>query len=290
MKYAAVGTAALFAFALGVNSLAASAQVRQYNTLPVQPAAAQPFNSGLFPQIDPFKAPKLQANQTLSYGNSALALFTYQQQFDCVVQPNDDRNYSGKIAAKDAAQFSSPECQIGAPSTIDPTGGPIARTDVVYVLVPFFETNPKSPAFTPALGKALRKLFGIVPDAFKPSGRVYTQCPAPGDAVATCTMHPPTVDLGPVLTALGKVPPKTEVYVPLPNHSHLLPNKTINQRQEWWLVDVVLVENAKLWPSADGKNGITSIAKLQAAQKAKMASAAVPSNFFLFFSSMGMKM
>lgn len=286
MKLAVSGTAAFFAVALAAGALSANAQARSTNTLPMPaPASAQNFNSGLFPQIDPFRA-QLKPGQTNAFGNNQVLVFTYQQQFDCVVQPNDDRNYSGTIAAKDTEQFQNPECQIGAPSTIDPTGRSIMKTDPVYVLVPFFETNPKTPAFTPALGKALKKLFGFVPDAFKTSPGVAVQCPDPAAVMAgTCTMHPPMIDLGPVLTALGKVPPKTKVYVPMPNHDHLLPNSTINQGQEWWSVDTVLVTKASVWPGAKGGNGITSIAKLQAAQKAGLASKAVPSNFFLFFSS-----
>lgn len=101
-------------------------------------------------------------------------------------------------------------------------------------------------------------------------------------------MHPLQTDLGPVLTALGKLPPKTELYVPLVEHSHILPNSTINQSPEWWQVIVVLVEDPKAWPNAGCTHGITSVAQLRAAQKAKQASADVPTNFFLFFSSKAM--
>jgi hypothetical protein len=239
-------------------------------------------------QLDPLAA-SLKPNQTVGYGAGKLLVFTYLQQFDCVVQPFDDRNYSGVIAALDPQQFAMPECQVGAPSTIDPTGGPVTKTDPLYVLVPFFETNKKTPAFTPALGKALKKLFGFVPDAFKPDPGVYVQCPAPKDMPGTCTMHPLQTDLGPVLTALKLLPPKTTLYVPLVDHSHLLGNNTINQSPEWWQVIVVLVENPKAWPNEAGTMGITSVAKLRAAQKAGEASSDVPTNFFLYFSSKVMR-
>jgi len=252
-------------------------------SIPLDPNHSYAQDAGM-QALDPFAA-SLGTNQTLGFGAGKLLTFTYQQQFDCVVQPNDDRNYSGKIAALDPAQFASPECQIGAPSTIDPTGHPVAKTDPIYVIVPFFETNKKTPAFTPALGKALKKLFGFVPDAFKADPGVPVQCPAPKDSPGTCTMHPIQTDLGPVLAALKLVPPKTQLYVPLVDHSHVLPNNTINQSPEWWQVIVVLVENPKAWPNAKGTTGITSVATLRAAQKAKQASADVPSNFFLFFSS-----
>jgi hypothetical protein len=234
--------------------------------------------------LDPLAA-GLKDNQTIGFGADSLLVFTYQQQFDCVVQPGDDRNFSGKPADIDAAQFAAPECQVDYPSTIDPTGRSVKQTDPLYVLVPFFETDKKTPAFTKALGKALKKLFGFVPDAFKPDPGVAVQCPAPKDAPASCTMHPLQTDLGPLLTALGLLPKDTNLYVPLVNHDHLLTDQTVNQSAEWWQVIVVLVENPSAWPNAQGSSGITSIAKLRAAQKKKYASADVPSNFFLFFGS-----
>lgn len=240
-------------------------------------------------KIDPL-AGRLKDNQTLGFGDAKELVFTYQQQFDCVVQPKDDRNFSGMPADLDPSQFAAPECQVGAPSTIDPTGHHVRKTDPLYVLLPFFETDKKQPAFSKALGKELKKLFGFVPDAFKPVPGVPVQCPAPKDMPATCTMHPLETDLGPFLTALGLLPSSTNLYVPLPNHDHVLPNNTINQGREWWQVIVVLVDDPTAWPNADGTSGITSVAKLKAAQKKKQASASVPTNFFLYFSSKTMGM
>lgn len=233
---------------------------------------------------DPLSS-SLGNNQTVGFGGGRRLLFTYQQQFDCVVQSGDDRDYSGKPADLDPGQFASPECQADYPSTIDPTGRSVKQTDPLYVMLPFFETNKKTPAFSKALGKALKKLFGFVPDAFKPNPGVAVQCPAPKDKPGTCTMHPLETDLGPLLTALGLLPKDTNLYVPLPNHDHLLSNKTIDQSQEWWQVIVVLVEDPKAWPNAAGTTGITSVAKLRAAQVKKQASGDIPTNFFLFFSS-----
>jgi hypothetical protein len=230
----------------------------------------------------------LQNDQTVGFGADRLLTFTYQQRFDCVVQPNDDRNYNGTPAALDPLEMRYEECQIGSPSSISPTGKPAAHTDPLYVLVPFFETDPSKPAFSKALGSELKQLFGFVPDAFKPDPGVPVQCPAPGDRVASCTMHPDHIDLGPVLAALGKVPPNTKVYTPIVDHSHLLPNGTVNQGQEWWQVVTVLVDDPKAWPNAQGTSGITSVKKLRAAQNKKQASADVPTNFFLFFSSQTM--
>jgi hypothetical protein len=263
--------------ALFLTATSAFAQVRVPANHPITPFGMTP------PALQPDA--KLKSNQTLGFGDDHILNFTYQQQFDCLVQPGDDRNYSGTIAALSPAQFNFPQCQVGAPSTIDPTGGPIAKTDKIWVLVPFFETDPKQPAFTPALGKTLKKLFGIVPDAFKIHPGEYVQCPDPGLPPGTCTMHPIQTDLGPVLAALKKVPPKTVVNVPLVNHSHLVANNAIVTAPEWWEVVVVLVTDPKAWPNKAGTTGITSVKKLRAAQKASQALPDVPSNFFLFFNS-----
>jgi hypothetical protein len=237
--------------------------------------------------LDPFAA-RIHDNQTVGFGAGQRLIFNYQQQFDCVVQPSDDRNYNGKEAALDPKELYTPECQVGAPSTIDPTGASVKKSDPLYVLVPFFETNKKTPAFTKALGQALKKLFGFVPDAFKPDPGVAVQCPTPKDKPGSCTMHPLQTDLGPLLTALGLLPQNTNLYVPLVNHDHLLADSDVNQTKEWWQVIVLLVEDPKAWPNAQGTSGITSVAKLQAAQQKKQASANVATNFFLYFNSKAM--
>ena len=234
----------------------------------------------------------LHSNETQGYGANRLLTFTYQQSFDCVDQANEDRNYNGVPAEQDPAEFYVPRCQIGAPNTLSPSGQSAAQTDKLYVLVPFFETNPSQPAFTPQLGATLKKLFGFVPDAFKIHPGVPVQCPEPGPPITpfqgkpgTCTMHPIAQDLGPVLTALHLVPPKTVVDTPLVNHSHLLDSSQITQSPEWWQVIVVLVKNKNYWPNRAGTSGITSLTKLREAQEKGFASPDVASNFYLFFSS-----
>jgi hypothetical protein len=135
------------------------------------------------------------------------------------------------------------------------------------------------------LGSTLISLFGAVPEAFKAKPLVYTQCPEPGSAPGTCTMHASRLDLGPVLVALGYLqPPVSNVFVPTPNHSHVLINADINFKPIWWQVIPVLVLDQSDWPTADGKSGITSLASIKAALAAGTAVEA-PSNFFLFFSS-----
>jgi hypothetical protein len=138
----------------------------------------------------------------------------------------------------------------------------------------------------PELGKALIKLFGALPEGFKAKPLVFSQCPEPGARPGTCTMHASRVDLAPVLAALGYIdnPPTANVFVPTPNHSHVLDDEDINVKAEWWQVLPVLVLDKNDWPPQDGSSGITSAKALDAAEKAGRAIEA-PSNFFLYFGS-----
>jgi hypothetical protein len=114
---------------------------------------------------------------------------------------------------------------------------------------------------------------------------VYTQCPEAGTVPGTCTMHASRLDLGPALVALGYLPPPTaNVFVPTPNHSHVVNNDAVNDPAIWWQVLPVLVLDQSDWPSKDGKSGLTSDAAITSAINAGRAVEA-PSNFFLFFSS-----
>jgi hypothetical protein len=98
-------------------------------------------------------------------------------------------------------------------------------------------------------------------------------------------MHASRLDLGPALAALGLIPPPTSnVFLPTPNHDHVLIPQDINLSAIWWQVIPVLVFDQSDWPSKDGSSGLTSSAAVEAAVKAGQA-AQVPSNFFLFFSS-----
>lgn len=273
---------------LGLPDGTASSNAAAATSFAYDPTSVPDFNQGVdSSQFDPL-AQTLKGNETLGYGANKLLLFNYQQQFDCVVGPFSDLNSFGKLADRAPEQFASPECAVGFDSKLAPSGKTLAETDPLYVLVPFFETDKKTPAFTKPLGKALKKLFGFVPDAFKPNPGVAVQCPAPKDKPGTCTMHPLQLNLGPLVAELGLIPKGTNLYVPLANHDHLLNDSTINQPREWWKIVVVLVEDPKAWPNAGGTTGITSLAKLQAAQQNKQASADVPSNFFLYFSSYGL--
>ncbi|TBR71670.1 MAG: hypothetical protein EPN72_13285 [Nevskiaceae bacterium] len=244
-----------------------------------------------------------QANQTLGFANGMPTLFTYTQSYDCVDEPNLDLDFNTVMAQSDPAEFQTPICQAATQSSIDPTGASSANTAVLYVLVPMFsvdsDTNPADAiACDPkagfrsgtlcgtALGQTLVKLFGAIPEAFKEKPSVYTDCPNPGSPAGTCTMHASTVDLGKVLVALGKLPaPATNVFLPTPNHSHVIDGSLAVTKPIWWEVKPVLILNQADWPTQDGSSGITSVAMLQAAEAAGNRAIEVPSNFYLFFGS-----
>jgi len=135
----------------------------------------------------------------------------------------------------------------------------------------------------------LISLFGNVPEAWKAkvNPAITTQCPDPNNPVpGTCTMHASSVDLSKTLVALGKAPgpPTTPVFLPTPNHSHVVDNSRVNTGAIWWEVRPVLILDQSDWPAADGSSGITSSQAMDEAEAAGRA-IEVGSNFFLFFSS-----
>lgn len=250
-------------------------------------------------------AQSLKPNQTAGFSHGELVKFTYQQNFACVHQPRDDLNHNGVLAQSDPGEFQTPICQAGIQPTIDPTGEDARKTAILYVLVPMFslnhDQNPDDaiPCPTgvrvgtlcgPALGKTLIQLFGAVPEAYKIKPLVFTDCPGPGSMPGTCTMHASTVDLGKVLVALGKLPPPaSNVFLPTPNHSHVVADARANTENAiWWEVEPVLVTDPADWPDQNGGFGITSVAKLRQAEQRGQA-VEVPSNFYLFFSSKSMQ-
>jgi hypothetical protein len=246
----------------------------------------------------------LKPNQTLGYGAGEVLKFTYTQNFDCVEQPQNDLNFNGIKAASDPAELQTPICQVGTQPSINPpgrTGNPRTKTAPLFVLVPMFSVdNDQNPDDAiscsgvvtnticgPTLGATLIQLFGAVPEAFKAKPLVYTQCPEPGLPAGTCTMHASRLDLAPALGALGLTanPATANIFVPTPNHSHVLKDADVNLPAIWWQVIPVLVLHQSDWPSKDATSGITSVAAINKAVAAGDA-IRVPSNFFLFFSSM----
>ena len=242
-------------------------------------------------------------NNTLGFGGGQLLRFVYAQAFHCVDQPKDDLNFNGTPAFHDPNEFQTPICQVGLDPTVSPAGkfGPATQTtDHIFVLVPMFSVdNDQNPndaiscdgvvAGTlcgPALGKALIGLFGAIPEGFKAKPMVYTQCPEPGATPGTCTMHTSRLDLAPVLAALGLTGPATaNIFVPTPNHSHVIDGDDIHDKAEWWQVVPVLVLHQSDWAAfaTDELATTQGILKAQADGRAVVA----PSNFFLFFGSKG---
>ena len=248
------------------------------------------------------EASALAQNQTFGFGADKVLTFTYTQNFDCIDQPKDDLNHNGKPSQSNPGELQTPICVVGTQPNINPpgqSGNPAITTEPLYVLVPMFSAdNDQNPndAITctnvvsqtlcgPALGKTLIALFGAIPEAFKAKPSVYTQCPDPGLAPGTCTMHASRLDLAPVLAALKLIPnANSNVFLPTPNHSHVVNDDAVIKKPIWWQVIPVLVLKQSDWPTKDGNSGITSSAAIKLAEKNGEALEA-PSNFFLFFSS-----
>lgn len=249
---------------------------------------------------------QLSANQTHGFGHNQVVTFTYQQNFDCVDEPTLDLDFNGILAQSDPNEMQNPICQVVTEPSADPTGGRIAKTAHLYVLVPMFsvdnDQNPGDAMPCPnggrpgelcgsILGAKLISLFGALPEAWKATVNpaITTQCPDPGNPTpGTCTMHASSVDLSETLFALGKSgPPTAPVFVPTPNHSHVIDNSLLNSQAIWWEVRPILVMDQSDWPAADASSGITSVRKMDAAEAAGRA-IEVGSNFFLFFSSQPM--
>jgi len=247
-------------------------------------------------------AGQLGPNQTHGFGNNRLLTFTYLQNFDCVDQPMLDLDFNRMPAQSDPNEMQTPICQPVTEPTQDPTGGSIKHTAHLYVFVPMFsvdkDQNPNDAMpcpnggrpgelCGPTLGNALISLFGFVPEAWKTQPAVATQCPDPHPHTApgTCTMHASSVDLSVTLHALGKTgPPTMPIFVPTPNHDHVVDNSRVNTTPIWWEVRPVLIMDPSDWPAADGSSGITSSKAMDDAEAAGRA-IEVGSNFFLFFSS-----
>jgi hypothetical protein len=246
---------------------------------------------------------QLAADQTHGFGADQLVTFTYLQNFDCVDQPTLDLDFNGILAQSDPNEMQVPICQPVTETTQDPAGGKIENTAHLYVLVPMFsvdnDQNPNDAMPCPnggrprelcgrRLGETLIRLFGAIPEAWKAkvNSAITTQCPDPNHPVpGTCTMHASSVDLSVTLAALGKTgPPKAPIFLPTPNHSHVVDDNFVTTAPIWWEVRPILVMDQSDWPTADGSSGITSSEKMDAAE-ADGRAIEVGSNFFLFFSS-----
>lgn len=243
---------------------------------------------------------QLAPNQTQGFGNGRLVTFTYLQNFDCVDEPLLDLDFNHIPAQSDPNEMQTPICQVVTEPGHDPSGGDLLHTAHLYVLVPMFGTSkdPGDAMECPdggrpgelcgtTLGNALIGLFGFVPEAWKKTPSVQTQCPDPNNHVpGTCTMHASSVDLSVLLAGMPGVPdpPTGPIFVPTPNHSHVVDNSRVNAKPIWWEVRPVLVMDPADWPAPDASSGITS-SKIMDATEAAGRAVEVGSNFFLFFSS-----
>ena len=248
----------------------------------------------------PIANAQLAPNQTQGFGNGRIVTFTYLQNFDCVAEPQMDLDFNRIPAQSDPNEMQLPICQVITEPSADPSGTDIRHTAHLYVLVPMFgnDTNPADAMACPGtpragelcgvdLGNALIGLFGFVPEAWKRTPAVNTQCPDPNNPIpGTCTMHASTVDLSVLLAAMHMPPlqPTAPTLVPTPNHSHVVDNSRTNTGAIWWEVRPVLIFDPNDWPAADGSSGITSSSAMDAAEEAGRA-VEVGSNFFLFFKS-----
>jgi len=95
----------------------------------------------------------------------------------------------------------------------------------------------------------------------------------PADIIIEVTGGPRPSDMH----ATGKTgPPSMPIFVPTPNHSHVVDNSSVNTGPIWWEVRPVLVMFER--------SGITSSKTMDDVEAAGRA-VEVGSNFFLFFSS-----
>ena len=101
-------------------------------------------------------------------------------------------------------------------------------------------------------------------------------------------MHASSVDLSVLLAGMPGIPnpPKGPIFVPTPNHDHVIDNSRVNAKPIWWEVRPILVMDPKDWPAPDASSGITS-SKIMDDVEAAGRAVEVGSNFFLFFSSKG---
>src|ERR1043166_6362840 len=89
----------------------------------------------------PSASAQLAPDQTHGFGANQSLTFTYLQIFDCVDQPLLDLDFNGILAQSDPNEMQVPICQVVTEPTEDPTGGKIANTAHLYVLVPMFSVD-----------------------------------------------------------------------------------------------------------------------------------------------------
>ncbi len=232
---------------------------------------------------------------TEGYGNEKVVAFKYPQQWYCNDELGDDldgpgHRGDGVPVERDPDEHQHPAmgppgspCIVGDTGSgslprIDPTGRPLANSEPVWAILPFFDSEDPD----------------LVIDAVDPTtdDNVDHQCPEPGlpytqhkGEFGTCTMHPSTLHAEPIV-ALGAGD------IALPNHSHIIDGDNFNPI--WWQTIAVRVFDRAIWPDFDGRcpanprGGrpcLTSLQALREAQARGQASPDTPSNVWLFFDS-----
>jgi hypothetical protein len=173
-----------------------------------------------------------------------------------VVQTVYEQGYFVGSNATYNSSYGPEPLQAQAAIGVNPTVYPSAQDQgaTLWVLVPWWgpASAPYAPAYNPAA-------YGI------------QEACAPAD-IQICYDHPATISV----PGLG--------VVPLPGHDHLI-NFLASGDDIWWNVAVDLIYNQSAWPTqtAHGWTGITSLAGLEAAQKAHVSSKDLPTNVFLNF-------
>jgi hypothetical protein len=244
----------------------------------------------------------LPAGFTEGYGNEKVLTFKYPQQFFCTDEIGDDldgpgHNGDGIPAERDPDEFQHPamgppgspcivgETAKGSLPRMDPTGRPVANSEPVWAILPFFDSVKDADTVIEAV------------DPTRDGSDV--QCPEPGPpftqhsgAFGTCTMHPSNLHVEPVVASFGVPLGAPEGHIPLPNHSHIIDGNDFNPI--WWQTIAVRVLDERIWPDFDGRcpanprGGrpcLTSLQALRDAQARGQASADTQSNVWLFFDS-----
>lgn len=243
---------------------------------------------------------------TEGYGNKKVLSFLYPQQFYCTDERFDDldgpgHQGDGLVSAEDPDEFQHPAmgppgspCIVGPTrpqrvggslATIDPSGRPIANVLKVWALLPFFDSSKDADAVLE------------VEDPTRDGADV--QCPEPGPpftqhtgVFGTCTMHPSTLHVEPVVQSFGLPTTAPAGDIPLPNHSHIIDGDNFNP--VWWVTIAVRVFDERIWPDFNGRcpanpSGgepcLTSVQALRQAQARGQAGPDTESNVFLFFDS-----
>ncbi len=201
------------------------------------------------------------AFQTEGFGRGRPLIFDYTQNFFC---PQSAATAVGDLP-----------CTVGVTPAV-PNALDLEPDDIpdLVVIVPFFD---KDGLGGPGLGAL---------EAFDPTPAVDVQCPEPGEAFSTCTLHPGTLTLAPAVAgALGL--PAVATPIPLPNHSHVVretPGGSVP-----WDIFVALVTDPAIWPDKDGActdagDCLTSIEAVQkAVANGQVFAGTVPSDLILFF-------